>query len=172
MPKKRGPKTDVLDALLKRVDGLEAKLREKNSAEQVSPTSREAGVDPSLTATDTGTSDSGEPAPKRVAAETRISPNSGGVPEISPIASGPKYAAALPTFMIVSCTNDCNTGILHHRLSLPILCLTLISPASTRNPTTSWTSHLFDNVCSLGSCPTSSSTPSPLLHQGMRARHG
>ncbi|KAG8677103.1 hypothetical protein FPOAC1_003114 [Fusarium poae] len=29
VPKKRGPKTDVLEALLKRVDGLEAKLREK-----------------------------------------------------------------------------------------------------------------------------------------------
>jgi hypothetical protein len=33
VPKKRGPKTDVLEALLKRVDGLEAKLKEKNSAE-------------------------------------------------------------------------------------------------------------------------------------------
>lgn len=31
MPKKRGPKTDVLEALLKRVDGLEAKLKEKNT---------------------------------------------------------------------------------------------------------------------------------------------
>ncbi|KAJ4406184.1 hypothetical protein N0V82_010172, partial [Gnomoniopsis sp. IMI 355080] len=29
VPKKRGPKTDVLEALLKRVDGLEAKLKEK-----------------------------------------------------------------------------------------------------------------------------------------------
>lgn len=29
MPKKRGPKTDVLEALLKRVDGLEAKLKSK-----------------------------------------------------------------------------------------------------------------------------------------------
>lgn len=29
MPKKRGPKTDVLEALLKRVDGLEAKLKGK-----------------------------------------------------------------------------------------------------------------------------------------------
>lgn len=39
MPKKRGPKTDVLEALLKRVDGLEAKLREKNaSASPTTPT--------------------------------------------------------------------------------------------------------------------------------------
>lgn len=29
VPKKRGPKTDVLEALLKRVDGLEAQLKEK-----------------------------------------------------------------------------------------------------------------------------------------------
>lgn len=33
VPKKRGPKTDVLEALLKRVDGLEAKLKEKNAEE-------------------------------------------------------------------------------------------------------------------------------------------
>lgn len=34
VPKKRGPKTDVLEALLKRVDGLEAKLKEKNNQAQ------------------------------------------------------------------------------------------------------------------------------------------
>ncbi|RKU49443.1 hypothetical protein DL546_007236 [Coniochaeta pulveracea] len=33
VPKKRGPKTDVLEALLKRVDGLEQKLKEKKAAE-------------------------------------------------------------------------------------------------------------------------------------------
>ncbi|KAK1780857.1 fungal-specific transcription factor domain-containing protein [Copromyces sp. CBS 386.78] len=33
VPKKRGPKTDVLEALLKRVDGLEAKLKEKGEPE-------------------------------------------------------------------------------------------------------------------------------------------
>ncbi|ROT41439.1 hypothetical protein SODALDRAFT_119469 [Sodiomyces alkalinus F11] len=42
VPKKRGPKTDVLEALLKRVDGLEAKLKEKTatekSTEQAAPT--------------------------------------------------------------------------------------------------------------------------------------
>jgi hypothetical protein len=31
VPKKRGPKTDVLEALLKRVDGLEQKLKEKKT---------------------------------------------------------------------------------------------------------------------------------------------
>lgn len=37
VPKKRGPKTDVLEALLKRVDGLERRLQEEGST--VSPTS-------------------------------------------------------------------------------------------------------------------------------------
>jgi hypothetical protein len=31
VPKKRGPKTDVLEALLKRVDGLEARLKDKKT---------------------------------------------------------------------------------------------------------------------------------------------
>ncbi|KAF7717420.1 D-galacturonic acid-responsive regulator GaaR-like protein [Penicillium ucsense] len=37
IPKKRGPKTDVLEALLKRVDGLEKKLQDEKSS--ISPTS-------------------------------------------------------------------------------------------------------------------------------------
>lgn len=41
VPKKRGPKTDVLEALLKRVDGLEARLKEKK-AEPETPTSESA----------------------------------------------------------------------------------------------------------------------------------
>lgn len=34
VPKKRGPKTDVLEALLKRVDGLEARLKHEKKSEQ------------------------------------------------------------------------------------------------------------------------------------------
>ncbi|KAK3359039.1 fungal-specific transcription factor domain-containing protein [Lasiosphaeria hispida] len=41
VPKKRGPKTDVLEALLKRVDGLEARLKEKKT-EPETPTSESA----------------------------------------------------------------------------------------------------------------------------------
>ncbi|ROW00844.1 hypothetical protein VMCG_06550 [Cytospora schulzeri] len=41
VPKKRGPKTDVLEALLKRVDGLEAKLKEKKER-ATTPTSEDA----------------------------------------------------------------------------------------------------------------------------------
>lgn len=33
MPKKRGPKTDVLEALLKRVDGLEKRLHSEGKSE-------------------------------------------------------------------------------------------------------------------------------------------
>ncbi|KAK1771151.1 fungal-specific transcription factor domain-containing protein [Phialemonium atrogriseum] len=45
VPKKRGPKTDVLEALLKRVDGLEQRLRVQKKAEPGTPTS-ENGHDP------------------------------------------------------------------------------------------------------------------------------
>ncbi|KAK4191507.1 fungal-specific transcription factor domain-containing protein [Podospora australis] len=38
VPKKRGPKTDVLEALLKRVDGLEARLKEKKNDTDASNT--------------------------------------------------------------------------------------------------------------------------------------
>ncbi|KAK0651579.1 fungal-specific transcription factor domain-containing protein [Cercophora newfieldiana] len=41
VPKKRGPKTDVLEALLKRVDGLEARLKEKKTEPEM-PTSESA----------------------------------------------------------------------------------------------------------------------------------
>lgn len=39
VPKKRGPKTDVLEALLKRVDGLEQRLRDQKKGEPNTPTS-------------------------------------------------------------------------------------------------------------------------------------
>jgi hypothetical protein len=38
VPKKRGPKTDVLEALLKRVDGLEQRLKEKKTESDTSTT--------------------------------------------------------------------------------------------------------------------------------------
>lgn len=72
MPKKRGPKTDVLDALLKRVDGLEAKLREKN-AEQTSPTN--SGEPSDFKNSDSANADTEEPAAKRLAAEATNSPS-------------------------------------------------------------------------------------------------
>lgn len=35
MPKKRGPKTDVLEALLKRVDGLEKRLHSEGKSDEL-----------------------------------------------------------------------------------------------------------------------------------------
>lgn len=56
VPKKRGPKTDVLEALLKRVDGLEAKLKEKGT-EPETPTSEsttESAIDQLLESSTSG----------------------------------------------------------------------------------------------------------------------
>ncbi|VUC36949.1 unnamed protein product [Clonostachys rosea] len=73
VPKKRGPKTDVLDALLKRVDGLEAKLREKN-AEQVSSSSSAEATTSVKEAVD---EELEKPPQKRLTVDTRASPNGG-----------------------------------------------------------------------------------------------
>ncbi|ORY65082.1 fungal-specific transcription factor domain-containing protein [Pseudomassariella vexata] len=57
VPKKRGPKTDVLEALLKRVDGLEARLKDKKSSDlNASPTAEELSA---LTAGDETASNEG-----------------------------------------------------------------------------------------------------------------
>lgn len=45
IPKKRGPKTDVLEALVKRVDGLEKQLRHEQDDEQaVSPVGKQEPI--------------------------------------------------------------------------------------------------------------------------------
>ncbi|KAK7741888.1 hypothetical protein SLS62_010899 [Diatrype stigma] len=77
VPKKRGPKTDVLEALLKRVDGLEARLKDQNkdgssptSDEPPSATTEESSSGPGgLTTASTGGTTS-EPKPKRPALDT------------------------------------------------------------------------------------------------------
>lgn len=56
VPKKRGPKTDVLEALLKRVDGLEAKLKEKKDQPGASPTDASSLIPTSATAAPAGAS--------------------------------------------------------------------------------------------------------------------
>ncbi|KAI1301985.1 fungal-specific transcription factor domain-containing protein [Xylaria venustula] len=85
VPKKRGPKTDVLEALLKRVDGLEAQLKDQKKTLGSSPTMEEtpctkaevldnnpeAPIPDSIPPAPTPTS---EPRPKRAALDTsRIS---------------------------------------------------------------------------------------------------
>ncbi|KAG9251750.1 fungal-specific transcription factor domain-containing protein [Emericellopsis atlantica] len=74
IPKKRGPKTDVLDALLKRVDGLEAKLREKNAEQDPSSTSGDSGEKKAREENEEATK---EPPAKRQASENRNSPQEG-----------------------------------------------------------------------------------------------
>lgn len=55
VPKKRGPKTDVLEALLKRVDGLEAKLKEKKEQPGTPTTEEEPATPVTLSAPTTPT---------------------------------------------------------------------------------------------------------------------
>ncbi|KAJ3578999.1 hypothetical protein NPX13_g1569 [Xylaria arbuscula] len=88
VPKKRGPKTDVLEALLKRVDGLEAQLKDQKKTQGSSPTAEEpvctkteapennteAPASDSLQPATTTTS---EPRPKRAALDTSRVSDSG-----------------------------------------------------------------------------------------------
>ena len=61
VPKKRGPKTDVLEALLKRVDGLEAKLKEKNAESPTTPSTPDTSHDsPSSGATGSTPAEDGD----------------------------------------------------------------------------------------------------------------
>jgi hypothetical protein len=83
VPKKRGPKTDVLEALLKRVDGLEAKLKEKN-AEAGSPTTPGTTGEATATSADGQSPTAAEPSNKRVAVDSNSSPSGGDVAIYSP----------------------------------------------------------------------------------------
>ncbi|KAM0668417.1 hypothetical protein ACQRIU_001979 [Beauveria bassiana] len=74
VPKKRGPKTDVLEALLKRVDGLEAKLKEKN-AEDGTDTGAESSEVQSAEIEEAGCSETHEPPSKRIAKALERSPS-------------------------------------------------------------------------------------------------
>ncbi|KAG6102105.1 hypothetical protein E4U30_000113 [Claviceps sp. LM220 group G6] len=70
VPKKRGPKTDVLAALLKRVDGLEAKLAGKHGHQDLAKTevSGKGPLDKERPTDDAG------PASKRIATDTSDRP--------------------------------------------------------------------------------------------------
>ena len=93
VPKKRGPKTDVLEALLKRVDGLEAKLREKNaSASPTTPTSPSARGGSPPTGPAHGDSDS-DRQPKRLAIDTNRGAEANDTALFSPIPT--RYATDL-----------------------------------------------------------------------------
>ncbi|KAI1081048.1 fungal-specific transcription factor domain-containing protein [Whalleya microplaca] len=78
VPKKRGPKTDVLEALLKRVDGLEAQLKDQKRPGDISPSTEEppptaaddTACSTGSTQTTTTSSATSEPKPKRPALDT------------------------------------------------------------------------------------------------------
>ncbi|KAI8954206.1 fungal-specific transcription factor domain-containing protein [Xylaria longipes] len=87
VPKKRGPKTDVLEALLKRVDGLEAQLKDQKKT-LGSPTTEEplsAKLDasdnnleaPASGSTPPAPTATSEPKPKRATLDTSRSSESG-----------------------------------------------------------------------------------------------
>ncbi|KAM0257187.1 hypothetical protein ACHAQJ_004549 [Trichoderma viride] len=89
VPKKRGPKTDVLEALLKRVDGLEAKLKEKNAeSEEPSTSSTSTTQEPATTESSIkrqpAERDLIEPVAKRRATEEKTTPNVTELPLYSP----------------------------------------------------------------------------------------
>ncbi|KAJ2998693.1 hypothetical protein NUW58_g238 [Xylaria curta] len=88
IPKKRGPKTDVLEALLKRVDGLEAQLKDQKKTLASSPTTEgplSVKADepdnnfevPASSSTPSAPSGTSEPKPKRAALDTARTPESG-----------------------------------------------------------------------------------------------
>jgi hypothetical protein len=93
IPKKRGPKTDVLEALLKRVDGLEQRLKEKPDQ---SPTMEEAPISPDPGSDPTALSEApvpasvttSEPKPKRPAIEI-----------VRPVETAPETATFPPTII-------------------------------------------------------------------------
>lgn len=68
VPKKRGPKTDVLEALLKRVDGLEAKLKDKKTDHPEATTDGDdsTAASPAAAAADLGERNS-KPSPAEAA---------------------------------------------------------------------------------------------------------
>ncbi|KAL7944693.1 fungal-specific transcription factor domain-containing protein [Trichoderma barbatum] len=88
VPKKRGPKTDVLEALLKRVDGLEAKLKEKNAESEQPSLLASATQEPSASESSTkrqpAERDIAEPVAKRRATEDKLTPNVTELPLYSP----------------------------------------------------------------------------------------
>ncbi|KAH6690623.1 fungal-specific transcription factor domain-containing protein [Plectosphaerella plurivora] len=93
VPKKRGPKTDVLEALLKRVDGLEAKLKEKNAGEQT-PAEQQA---PSLIAEDASSSSAPEPSEDNEPSSKRLALDLSMKQESAVFSPGPLSEPSPPT---------------------------------------------------------------------------
>ncbi|KAM3511404.1 hypothetical protein MY11210_004954 [Beauveria gryllotalpidicola] len=93
VPKKRGPKTDVLEALLKRVDGLEAKLKEKN-AEDGTDTGAESSEAQSAETEEAGSSETHEPPSKRIARAPEKTPSGSAEPRFATSRQSPADQSA------------------------------------------------------------------------------
>lgn len=72
MPKKRGPKTDVLEALLKRVDGLEKRLHTEGKSDDLSD------FDPSTTQDANNDSNGSNASPSQARLPIDLAPNHAG----------------------------------------------------------------------------------------------
>lgn len=167
VPKKRGPKTDVLEALLKRVDGLEARLREKkddeSSAAQALATSSETELARSLVA-DVGEQEPQPPPAKRLAVDPSISPRGDATASLTPKTPVSKFAA-LFTYPAWELQLTRFIGS-HLHPPAPMPFSTPISQNSTQDRIISWTRLLLDSACGSTSCLISSFAPSPLFPQG------
>ncbi|KAF2002725.1 hypothetical protein P154DRAFT_136521 [Amniculicola lignicola CBS 123094] len=73
VPKKRGPKTDVLEALLKRVDGLEKRLHSEGKSTDL-PEDAESSTSPDTNSDNAKSGNASMPAPRPL---LEISPNGG-----------------------------------------------------------------------------------------------
>lgn len=171
VPKKRGPKTDVLEALLKRVDGLEAKLKEKKDQPGASPTDASSLIPTSATAAPAGASspttsaaaqdpssskkpvsgDSIEVKTQPVSPPTIDTTRSIDVIESAIYTPSPsRYANDYSTPKSEENTYLANSFDLYTALLLPLLCrqmpsLIHTSPDSMPNPSISLMSRPSDN---------------------------
>ncbi|KAH6713405.1 fungal-specific transcription factor domain-containing protein [Leptodontidium sp. 2 PMI_412] len=98
VPKKRGPKTDVLEALLKRVDGLERRLKDEKKSSSDSNEGGSAG-DKESPNSDT--------KPKRPQLETANIPNESAVYSPTPI-SEPSPPAVQPDVLLDTYFSRCH----------------------------------------------------------------
>lgn len=179
VPKKRGPKTDVLEALLKRVDGLEAQLKEKKE-QPTTPTTEStplaaaaaaAASTPARSAGPQGDDESGE---KQTAAEftdpkaqpTHASAELSHAAESSELAvytpSSNRCARPIPNlrpreYYIVRFARQqliVYAVLLLQLPSSPMFCSINISPDFTPNLSTFLMSRLFANGFSSINCQT------------------
>lgn len=179
VPKKRGPKTDVLEALLKRVDGLEAKLKEKNAESEQPPSSSESTAQEppaaeSSTKRQPAERDAAEPVAKRRATEekTTTTPNVTELPLFSPQTSTTGWVASC-LYILASPLLNTNR-ILITTIETPLhppyrqmLFSTPISIASTTSLSTSWMKRSSGNAFNSTSFRPFCSTPLLPLPPGM-----